>query len=92
MRLIWTKHAIVRGHSRMGRYGMQKIENNIIKNINRATPNLVGDSAMVPFKLGRTKYVAVLAPESADGLTVVVKSVYEIDNHKHRAIFGKKKS
>ena len=76
----------------MGRYGMQNIENKIIKNINKATSSIVGDSAMIPFKLGRTKCVAVLAPESADGLTVVVKSVYEIDNHKHRAIFGKKKS
>ena len=44
----------------MGRYGMQNIENKIIKNINKATSSIVGDSARIPFKLGRTKCVAVL--------------------------------
>ena len=51
--LIWTKHAVQRGHTRLGRYGMDNIQKKILKNINRAALNNKGDEAMIPFKLGK---------------------------------------
>ena len=52
MKLIWTRHAIDRGYTRLGRkYGMDTLERKILTNINKARPNKEGNSALVPFKL-----------------------------------------
>ena len=93
IKLIWTTHAIRRGYKRLGRkYGMDKIEEKILKNINKAAANRNEDSAMIPFKLGRKRCVAVVVPEGSDGNIAVIKSMYSISQQKHRAIFSKKKS
>ena len=93
MKLIWTRHAIQRGYDRLGKkHGMDRIEKKILKNINKAKPNRGENSALIPFKLGRQKCMAVVVPESKDGNTVVIKSLYTITDHKHRVIFSKKKS
>lgn len=93
MKLIWTKHAVKRGYMRLGKkYGMDKLEEKILININRAKPNKDGKSALIPFKLGRNRCVAVVIPEGADGRIGVIKSLYTITQQKHRAIFSKNKS
>ena len=93
MKLIWTRHAILRGYSRLGKkYGMDKIASKILENINKARPNRNEDTAVVPFKLGRKRCIAVVVPEGKDGDTAVIKSVYTISQQKHRAIFSKNKS
>ena len=93
MKLIWTKHAIKRGYSRLGKkYGMDKIASKILENINKARPNRNEDTAVVPFKLGRKRCIAVVLPEGKDGDTAIIKSVYTITQQKHRAIFSKNKS
>ncbi len=94
MKLIWTRHAIQRGYSRIGKKhgGMDRIANKILKNINKARPNRQENSALVPFKVGKERCIAVIVPEGKDGKTAVVKSVYTITQEKHRAIFSKNKS
>tara|TARA_R100001082_G_C4310124_1_gene136370 strand:- start:352 stop:633 length:282 start_codon:yes stop_codon:yes gene_type:complete len=88
--LIWTKHAVQRGHTRLGRYGMDNIQKKILKNINRATLNNKGDEAMIPFKLGKNKCLAVLIPVGKTGSKAVIKSIYPIDDKKYHAIFKKR--
>ena len=91
MKLIWTKHAVQRGYMRLGRYGMDTIESKIRKNINRAKPNKEMNSALIPFKIGRKKCIAVVLPEGETGSVGIIKSLYTISEEKHRAIFGKNK-
>jgi acetyltransferase-like isoleucine patch superfamily enzyme len=91
MKLIWTKHAVQRGYMRLGRYGMDTIESKIRKNINRAKPNKEMNSALIPFKIGRKKCIAVVLPEGETGSIGIIKSLYTISEEKHRAIFGKNK-
>ena len=91
-KLIWTKHAVQRGYTRLGKkYGMNKIAKKILENIEKARPNRNEDSAVVPFKLGRKRCMAVVVPDSIDGNTVVIKSMMIISERKHRAIFSKNK-
>ena len=93
MKLIWTRHAIQRGYDRLGKkHGMDRIEKKILENINRAAANRKDDSALIPFKLGRQKCIAVVVPDDPDGKIVVIKSIYTITDQKHRAIFSKNKS
>ena len=92
-KLIWTKHAVLRGYNRLGKkHGMDNIEQKILKNIDKAAPNREENSALIPFKLGRKRCVAVVVAEDAAGETAVIKSMYAITQRKHRAIFSKKKS
>ena len=92
MKLIWTRHAIQRGYGRLGRYGMDTLERKILKNINRAKPNKESTTALVPFKIGRKRCVAVVIPEGEEGQIGIIKSLYTITDQKHRAIFSKNKS
>ena len=93
IKLIWTKHAVSRGYDRLGRkHGMDTIEKKILENINRARPNRQQNSALIPFKLGRKRCVAVVVPEGSEGNIAVIKSMYSISQQKHRAIFSKNKS
>ena len=92
MKLIWTRHAIQRGYKRLGRYGMDTLESKILKNIDRAMPNKETTDALIPFKLGRKRCVAVVIPEGVDGRVGIIKSIYTITDEKHRAIFSKNKS
>ena len=93
IKLIWTKHAIRRGYVRLGKkYGMDNIAKKILENIENARPNRNEDTAVVPFKLGRKRCIAVVVPEGKDGDTAIIKSVYTITQQKHRAIFSKNKS
>ena len=92
MKLIWTRHAIQRGYSRLGKkYGMDRIAKKILENIDRARPNRNEDTAVVPFKLGRKRCMAVIIPDGDDGNTAVIKSMMIISERKHRAIFSKNK-
>ena len=92
MKLIWTRHAILRGYSRLGKkYGMDKIAKKILENIDKARPNRNEDTAVVPFKLGRKRCMAVIIPDSDDGNIAVIKSMMIISERKHRAIFSKNK-
>ena len=91
-KLIWTKHAVQRGYTRLGKkYGMNKIAKKILENIEKARPNRNEDSAVVPFKLGRKRCMAVIVPDGDDGNTAVIKSMMIISEQKHRAIFSKNK-
>ena len=93
MKLIWTRHAIERGYTRLGKkYGMDTLERKILTNINKARPNKEGNSALVPFKLGRKRCVAIVLPEGDNGRIGIIKSIYSITQQKHRAIFSKNKS
>ena len=92
MKLIWTRHAIQRGYQRLGRYGMDTLESKILKNIDKAMPNKGSNDALIPFKLGRKRCVAIVIPEGENGRVGVVKSLYTITDEKHRAIFSKNKS
>ncbi len=92
MKLIWTRHAIQRGYQRLGRYGMDTLENKILKNIDRAMPNKESNNALIPFKLGRKRCVAILVPEGEEGRIGIIKSLYTITEQKHRAIFSNNKS
>tara|TARA_R110000824_G_C14951490_1_gene650978 strand:- start:141 stop:422 length:282 start_codon:yes stop_codon:yes gene_type:complete len=89
MELIWTKHAVQRSYTRLGRYGMDKIEQKIIKNVNKAAATHKGGTA-IPFKLGRNRCMAVLMPIGKNGSKALIKSVFPISNEKHYAIFKKK--
>ena len=75
MQLSWTKHAVVQGYKRLGRYGMDEINSRIIQNVNRAEVTNCG-RAKVPFKMGRKKCVAVLKPLNDDGLKALVVTVW----------------
>ena len=90
-KLIWTKHAIGRGYGRLGRYGMDTLHKAILKNLHKARPDRKdgGDSSLVPFKLGRQRCMAVMT-EDVD--CVVIKTIMDISQKQHNAIFGKKKS
>ena len=46
MKLIWTRHAIIRGYSRVGKKhgGMDRIAKKILQNINKARPNKQDDT------------------------------------------------
>jgi hypothetical protein len=89
MELIWTKHAVQRSYSRLGRYGMDKIEQKILNNVNRAAESHKGGAA-IPFKLGKSRCMAVLIPIGKNGDKAVIKSVYPITKEKYHAIFKKK--
>ena len=92
MKLIWTRHAIQRGYSRLGKkYGMDTVERKILENINNARPNRNEDTAVVPFKLGRKRCMAVIIPDDDDGNVAIIKSMMIISQRKHRAIFTKNK-
>ena len=90
MELIWTKHAVQRSYTRLGRYGMDKIEQKILQNINKAGVSHKSNEAMIPFKLGKNYCMAVLVPVGKNGNKAVVKSVFPISKGKHYAIFEKK--
>jgi len=89
MELIWTKHAVQRSYTRLGRYGMDKIEQKILKNVDKAATNRKGGAA-VPFKLGKNLCMAVLLPIDKNGDKALIKSVFPISKAKHHAIFKKK--
>ena len=92
IKLIWTKHAIRRGYVRLGKkYGMDNIAKKILENIENARPNRNEDTAVIPFKLGRKRCMAVIIPDGDDGNTAVIKSMMIISERKHRAIFSKNK-
>ena len=92
MKLIWTRHAVLRGYSRLGKkYGMDRIAKKILENIDKARPNRDERSAVIPFKLGRKRCMAVIIPDSKDGSVAVIKSMMIISERKHRAIFSKNK-
>ena len=92
IKLIWTTHAIQRGYTRLGKkYGMDNISKKILENINNARPNRNEDTAVVPFKLGRKRCMAVIIPDGNDGNTAIIKSMMIISEQKHRAIFSKNK-
>jgi|7_EtaG_2_1085326.scaffolds.fasta_scaffold389530_2 hypothetical protein len=91
IKLIWTKHAVQRGYGRLGRYGMDTLEKKILKNIDKATANKASNAALIPFKLGRQRCVAVATCQEEDGNNIIIKSMYPISIEKHRAIFSKKK-
>lgn len=71
---------------------MDNIQKKILKNINRAKLNNKGDEAIIPFKLGKNKCLAVLIPVGRRGDKAVVKSIYPIDDKKYHAIFKKNRS
>ena len=93
IKLIWTRHAVLRGYSRIGKkHGMDRIAKKILKNINKAAANRDENSALIPFKLGRKRCVAVVVAEDETGETAIIKSMFTISHQKHRAIFSKNKS
>ena len=47
MELKWTKHAIKRGYTRLGRYGMDIIEEKILQNIDNATVSDEDNKAII---------------------------------------------
>ncbi len=69
---------------------MDNIQKKILKNINRAALNNKGNEAMIPFKLGKNKCLAILVPVGKSGQKAVIKSIYPIDDDKYRAIFKKR--
>ena len=75
MELKWTKHGVVRGYTRAGRYGMDVIEKKIIDNVNKAIVCRNGHAA-IPFKLGRKHFEAVLAPLDDSGTKALVITTY----------------
>jgi len=90
MELIWSKHAVQRSYTRLGRYGMDTIERKINKNVNKAASTHQGGTA-IPFKLGKNRCMAVLKPIGKNGNKALIKSVFPISNEKHHAIFKKKR-
>tara|TARA_Y100000593_G_scaffold16950_1_gene33751 strand:- start:2016 stop:2231 length:216 start_codon:yes stop_codon:yes gene_type:complete len=70
---------------------MDTLEKKILKNIDKVASAKNTDTALIPFKLGRQKCIAVAVPDGDDGKTIVIKSVYPISPEKYRAIFSKKK-
>jgi len=50
MKLKWTKHGVVRGYTRLGRYGLPEIEKKILASIDTAVAGTDG-KALVRFKL-----------------------------------------
>ena len=75
MQLSWTKHAVVQGYKRLGRYGLDEINSRIIQNVDRATVTSDG-RAKVSFKMGRKKCVAILKPLNKNGLKALVVTVW----------------
>ena len=76
MKLKWTKHGVVRGYTRLGRYGLPEIEKKILASIDTAVAG--GDGkALVKFKLGRKRCVAVLQPLTTDGTEALVITTFE---------------
>lgn len=78
MELKWTKHAIKRGYMRLGRYGMDAIEAKIIQNIDKATVSDQDHKAIVPFKLGKKRCLAVVMPTNEDGTEALIISMFPI--------------
>jgi len=76
MKLKWTKHGVVRGYSRLGRYGLPEIEKKILASIDTAVAGTDG-KALVRFKLGRKRCVAVLQPLTTDGTEALVITTFE---------------
>ena len=76
MKLKWTKHGVVRGYSRLGRYGLPEIEKKILASIDTAVAG-TDCKALVRFKLGRKRCVAVLEPLTDDGTEALVITAYE---------------
>ena len=87
-KLIWTKHAIGRGYTRLGRYGMDKINNAILKNLRKARPDRKNDgSSLIPFKMGKLRCMAVVIEDEG---SIVIKTIMDISQQQHRVIFSHK--
>jgi|TARA_R110002167_G_scaffold194155_1_gene396794 ribosomal protein L15 len=78
MELKWTKHAIKRGYTRLGRYGMDIIEEKILQNIDNATVSDEDNKAIIPFKLGKKKCVAIVMPTNEDGSEALIISMFPV--------------
>ena len=89
----WSKHAVVRAYKRFGRYGLDNISKKIIKSLSsgRIGCSKTSGSAMAPIKLGKKRCVAVVQPISNSGDSVLVKTIYELGQDKHRVVFRRSK-
>lgn len=87
-KLIWTKHAIGRGYSRLGRYGMDRLNHAILKNLEKAKPDRKKDGSLcVPFKMGKNRCMAVVIKDED---CTVIKTIMNISQQQHRVIFSYK--